>query len=87
MALADVGMLAPQGVDPKSPPDEHAMRISRALGGVTILQKNKEDIIATDTGSTVSPTRSYLTNPTDVHRSYPETSLQRNRLLLTRRAG
>ena len=87
MALADVGMLAPQGVDPKSPPDEHAMRISRALGGVTILQKNKEDIIATDTGSTVSPTRSYLSSPTDVHRSYPETSLQRNRLLLTRLVG
>ena len=30
------------------------MRISRALGGVTILQKNKEDIIATDTGGAVS---------------------------------
>lgn len=43
-----------QGIDPKSPPDEHAMRISRVLGGVTILQNNKEDIIATDTGSTVS---------------------------------
>ncbi|KAH9832627.1 Ribokinase-like protein [Rhodofomes roseus] len=46
------------GVDPKSPPDEHAMRISRVLGGVTILQKNKEDIIATDTGSTLSGSQS-----------------------------
>lgn len=41
------------------------MRISRALGGVTILQKNKEDIIATDTGSTVSATRSRSQSATD----------------------
>ncbi|KAI0718329.1 Ribokinase-like protein [Fomitopsis betulina] len=46
------------GIDPKSPPDEHAMQISRVLGGVTILQKNKEDIIATDTGSTLSGSQS-----------------------------
>lgn len=37
-------------IDPKAPADELAMRVSRALGGVTILQKGKEDIIATNTG-------------------------------------
>lgn len=35
------------------------MRISRVLGGVTILQKNKEDIIATDTGGMVSSISSH----------------------------
>lgn len=38
-------------VDPSTPANERAMRISRALGGVTVLEKGKEDIIATDTGS------------------------------------
>ncbi|EED77590.1 predicted protein [Postia placenta Mad-698-R] len=40
-------------VDPSVPADERAMRISRALGGITILEKGKADIIATDTGSSL----------------------------------
>ncbi|KAI0091534.1 Ribokinase-like protein [Irpex rosettiformis] len=39
-------------IDPKIPPDQRAMEVSRAFGGVTILQKGAEDIIATNTAST-----------------------------------
>jgi ATP-dependent NAD(P)H-hydrate dehydratase len=38
-----------QGIDPNTPPEEQASSVSRALGGVTILQKGKLDIIATNT--------------------------------------
>ncbi|GBE89548.1 ATP-dependent (S)-NAD(P)H-hydrate dehydratase [Sparassis crispa] len=37
-------------VDPSTPADERASRVSRALGGVTVLQKGAEDIICTNTG-------------------------------------
>lgn len=37
-------------MDPKTPAKERAMHVSRALGGVTILQKGAEDIICTNTG-------------------------------------
>jgi ATP-dependent NAD(P)H-hydrate dehydratase len=37
------------GIDPNTPPEEQASSVSRALGGVTILQKGKLDIIATNT--------------------------------------
>lgn len=37
-------------VDPQTPAGERAMEVSRALGGVTVLQKGAEDIIATNTG-------------------------------------
>lgn len=49
-------------IDPSTPASERAMRISRALGGVTILEKGKEDTIATDTASTVclAPASLYL---------------------------
>ncbi|KAI0072290.1 Ribokinase-like protein [Panus rudis PR-1116 ss-1] len=38
-------------IDPKIPPEERAMHVSRALGGVTIVQKGASDIICTNTGS------------------------------------
>lgn len=38
-----------QNVDPKTPANERAMKVSRALGGVTVLQKGAEDIICTNT--------------------------------------
>ena len=41
-----------QNVDPKTPADQRAMEVSRAFGGVTILQKGAADIIATNTAST-----------------------------------
>ncbi|EMD39299.1 hypothetical protein CERSUDRAFT_93345 [Gelatoporia subvermispora B] len=37
-------------IDPNTPPKERAMQLSRVLGGVTVLQKGGEDIIATHTG-------------------------------------
>ncbi|KAI9511614.1 Ribokinase-like protein [Russula earlei] len=37
------------GIDPKTPPGERASAVSKALGGVTILQKGELDIIATNT--------------------------------------
>ncbi|KAI0794422.1 Ribokinase-like protein [Fomes fomentarius] len=37
-------------IDPNTPPGERAMHVSRALGGVTVLQKGGEDIICTNTG-------------------------------------
>ncbi|KAH9940760.1 Ribokinase-like protein [Epithele typhae] len=37
-------------IDPSVPPEERAMHVSRALGGVTVLQKGAEDIICTNTG-------------------------------------
>ncbi|KAI0738456.1 Ribokinase-like protein [Daedaleopsis nitida] len=37
-------------IDPEIPPEERAMHVSRALGGVTVLQKGAEDIICTNTG-------------------------------------
>ncbi|KAI0352411.1 Ribokinase-like protein [Trametes cingulata] len=37
-------------IDPKIPPEERAMHVSRALGGVTVLQKGGSDIICTNTG-------------------------------------
>jgi len=37
------------GIDPSTPPDARASLVSKALGGVTVLQKGLEDIIATNT--------------------------------------
>ncbi|KAI0272486.1 Ribokinase-like protein [Gloeopeniophorella convolvens] len=37
------------GIDPKTPPEQRASSVSKALGGVTILQKGAQDIIATNT--------------------------------------
>ncbi|KAL0953875.1 hypothetical protein HGRIS_005049 [Hohenbuehelia grisea] len=37
------------GVDPDTPAEERAMEVSRALGGVTVLQKGAKDLIAVDT--------------------------------------
>ncbi|KAI9433366.1 Ribokinase-like protein [Lactarius psammicola] len=37
------------GIDPNTPPEERASSVSRALGGVTILQKGRSDVIATNT--------------------------------------
>ncbi|PCH36305.1 Ribokinase-like protein [Wolfiporia cocos MD-104 SS10] len=45
-------------IDPNTPANELAMHISRALGGVTVLQKGKEDIIATNTSSELSGSES-----------------------------
>ncbi len=38
-----------QSIDPNTPPEERASLVSKALGGVTILQKGRSDIIATNT--------------------------------------
>jgi ATP-dependent NAD(P)H-hydrate dehydratase len=38
-----------QGIDPNTPPEERASSVSKALGGVTILQKGASDIIAVNT--------------------------------------
>ncbi|RDX56402.1 Ribokinase-like protein [Lentinus brumalis] len=37
-------------IDPSIPPEERAMHVSRALGGVTVLEKGAHDIICTNTG-------------------------------------
>lgn len=37
------------GIDPNTPPEERALSVSKALGGVTILQKGQSDIIAINT--------------------------------------
>ncbi|KAH9951146.1 Ribokinase-like protein [Amylocystis lapponica] len=37
-------------IDPKIPPEERAAHVSRALGGVTVLEKGSADIICTNTG-------------------------------------
>ncbi|KAF9006096.1 H-hydrate dehydratase [Cyathus striatus] len=37
------------GIDPSTPADKRAQLVSRALGGVTVLQKGATDIISTDT--------------------------------------
>ncbi|KAH9072101.1 Ribokinase-like protein [Lactarius deliciosus] len=37
------------GIDPNTPPEERASSVSKALGGVTILQKGQWDVIATNT--------------------------------------
>ncbi|KAI0954679.1 hypothetical protein AcW1_006490 [Taiwanofungus camphoratus] len=39
-------------IDPSTPANERAQHVSRALGGVTVLQKGAEDIICTNTGGT-----------------------------------
>ncbi|KAK7677588.1 hypothetical protein QCA50_019399 [Cerrena zonata] len=39
-------------IDPKTPAEERAALISRALGGITIVQKGAKDIICTNTGTT-----------------------------------
>ncbi|KAI0642208.1 Ribokinase-like protein [Trametes meyenii] len=39
-------------IDPKIPAEERAMHVSRALGGVTVLEKGASDIICTNTGET-----------------------------------
>lgn len=36
------------GIDPKSPPDQLAVLVSRALGGVTVLQKGAHDFVSVD---------------------------------------
>lgn len=55
-----------QKIDPKAPSNELAMRVSRALGGVTILQKGKEDIIATNTsGASAEDARESKADPSD----------------------
>ncbi|KAG6887148.1 hypothetical protein C0992_000436 [Termitomyces sp. T32_za158] len=37
------------GIDPSTPPKEKAGLVSRALGGVTVLQKGAKDLVAIDT--------------------------------------
>lgn len=37
------------GIDPKVPPAKRAGMVSRELGGVTVLEKGKQDIISIDT--------------------------------------
>ncbi|KAI0295944.1 Ribokinase-like protein [Russula brevipes] len=37
------------GIDPNTPPEERASSVSKALGGVTVLQKGESDIIAVNT--------------------------------------
>jgi ATP-dependent NAD(P)H-hydrate dehydratase len=37
------------GIDPKIPNDQRAALVSKALGGVTVLQKGAKDIISSDT--------------------------------------
>ncbi|KAH0582999.1 hypothetical protein H2248_010890 [Termitomyces sp. 'cryptogamus'] len=37
------------GIDPSTPPSKRAGLVSRALGGVTVLQKGAKDLIAIDT--------------------------------------
>ncbi|KAH9967268.1 Ribokinase-like protein [Russula dissimulans] len=37
------------GIDPNTPPEERASSVSKALGGVTVLQKGELDIIAINT--------------------------------------
>ncbi|CAL1714291.1 unnamed protein product [Somion occarium] len=38
-------------IDPKIPPEDRAAHVSRALGGVTIVEKGAHDIICTNTGA------------------------------------
>ena len=40
-----------QEIDPNTPAQERATMVSRALGGVTIVEKGAVDIICTNTGS------------------------------------
>lgn len=48
--VAEFARLSEQvGVDPKSPANKRAGLVSRALGGVTVLQKGKTDIVSVDT--------------------------------------
>jgi len=57
------------GIDPSTPPDSRASLISKALGGVTVLQKGPEDIIATNSGG-LSSNEAYV-----VHK-VPEKGIQ-----------
>jgi len=41
--------LSHQGIDPDTPPEKRASSVSKALGGVAILQKGASDIIAVNT--------------------------------------
>lgn len=43
-----------QNIDPNTPPEERAALVSRALGGITIVQKGAKDIICTNTGTASS---------------------------------
>ena len=43
-------ILLAQDIDPETPPEEQAVRISLALGGVTVLEKGSVDRICTNTG-------------------------------------
>ena len=43
-----------QGIDPKTKPEDRASSVSRALGGIAILQKGTQDIIATNTEGATS---------------------------------
>ncbi|KAJ7170471.1 Ribokinase-like protein [Mycena crocata] len=48
--VAEFARLSEQvGIDPKTPADKRAGLLSRALGGITILQKGAKDIISVDT--------------------------------------
>lgn len=40
-----------QNIDPKTPASEKAALLSKALGGVTVLQKGPTDIISVDTST------------------------------------
>ncbi|KAF7308422.1 hypothetical protein HMN09_00691000 [Mycena chlorophos] len=47
--VAEFARLSSQlGIDPNSPADKRAALVSRALGGVTVLQKGAKDIISVD---------------------------------------
>lgn len=56
------------GVDPVAPAEERAALISKKLGGVTVLQKGRHDLIAVDTTGTEADLQASQLDPSNEER-------------------
>lgn len=66
------------GIDPKVPPAKRAGMVSRELGGVTVLEKGKQDIISIDTTDDAADLKESRLEGVDVEKEKTEETVEVN---------
>ncbi|KAF9466127.1 H-hydrate dehydratase [Collybia nuda] len=64
------------GIDPKAPAEKRASLVSRKLGGVTVLEKGKRDIISIDTTGDVANLKESRLDDTEVGKEEIEETVE-----------
>lgn len=64
------------GIDPKVPPAKRAGMVSRELGGVTVLEKGKQDIISIDTTDDAADLKESRLEGVDVEKEKTEETVE-----------